>query len=268
VDAVTETLRLLWGTVIHRPYVWTFFACFVVFAVRQLGARRAATFAVATWLVAFASEYSSTRNGIPFGPYEYYDATRTRELWISNVPFWDSLSFVFLSYFSFVLAAAIRSPPGTLGERPWPGLRDRRTPLIGGLLMMLLDVVIDPVSLQGEKWFLGRIYAYPGDGFWFGVTAANFAGWFAVGAATQWLFQRCLEWLPWCRAPWPAPGPRLAWAAFGTYAGVLFFMLAVTVAIGDLRLAAVSAAVSAATLGAVAWALRRAPLGRAAEART
>jgi hypothetical protein len=43
------------------------------------------------------------------------------------VPFWDSLSFVFLSYFSFVLAAAIRSPPGALRETPWPGVRDRST---------------------------------------------------------------------------------------------------------------------------------------------
>jgi putative membrane protein len=254
--ALGETLRLLWGTVVHRPYVWAFFACFVAVALRHLGARRAITFAVGTWAVAFAAEYSSTRNGIPFGPYEYFDATRGQELWISNVPFWDSLSFVFLSYFSFVLAAAIRSPPGTLGETPWPGLRARSTPLVGGALMMLLDLVIDPVTLQGEKWFLGRIYAYPSDGFWFGVTAANFAGWFLVGVASQWLFQRCLGWLPWCRGPWrPAPR-RLAWAAFGVYAGVLAFMLAVTVAIGDLRLALASGAVSAVALGAIARALR------------
>jgi uncharacterized membrane protein len=264
---IAETLRLLWGTVVHRPYVWAFFACFLAFALRQLGVRRTLTFAVATWIIAFASEYSSTRNGFPFGRYEYFDATRARELWISNVPFWDSLSFVFLSYFSFVLAAAVRSPPGALGETPWPGVRDRSTPLLGGLLMMLLDVVIDPVTLQGEKWFLGRIYAYPGDGFWFGVTAANFAGWFVVGVASQWVFQRCLEWVPWCRGRWPAPAPRLAWAAFATYAGVLAFMLAVTIAIGDLPLALASGAVSAATLATVAWSLRPSRGTAAAEAR-
>jgi putative membrane protein len=263
---LVETLRLLWGTVVHRPYVWAFFACFLAFAVRQLGVRRTATFAVSTWIIAFASEYSSTRNGFPFGLYEYFDATRGRELWISNVPFWDSLSFVFLSYFSFVLAAAIRTPAGALGESPWPGVHDRLTPALGGLLMMLLDVVIDPVTLQGEKWFLGRIYAYPGDGFWFGVTAANFAGWLFVGFASQWVFQRCLAWLPWCRGGWPAPPPRLAWAAFAVYAAVFAFMLAVTVAIGDLRLALASGVVSVATLGAIAWSLRPSR-GTAAEAR-
>ncbi len=254
-----ETLRLLWGTVIHRPYVWAFFACFLAFALRHLGARRTLTFAVGTWAVAFAAEYSSTRNGFPFGPYAYFDGTRGRELWISNVPFWDSLSFVFLSYFSLVLAAAIRSPPGTLSEAPWPGLRARSTPLLGGALMTILDVVIDPVTLRGERWFLGRIYAYPGDGFWFGVTAANFAGWFLVGVASQWLFQRALAALPWCRGPW-RPAPRLlVWGAFGAYAGVLAFMLAVTVAIGEHVLALASGAVSAATLAGIARALRPAP---------
>ncbi len=254
--SIAEAPALLWGTVVHRPYVYVFFVCFLAFALRQLGGRRTLTFAVATWAIAFAAEYSSTRNGFPFGFYAYFDATRTRELWISNVPFWDTLSFVFLSYFSFVLAAAIRSPPAALGATPWPGLRARSTPLLGGLLMTLLDVVIDPVTLQGEKWFLGRIYEYPADGFWFGVTAANFAGWFAVGASSQWVFQRCLEWLPWCRGPWRAVSGRLAWAALAVYAGVLAFMLAVTFAIGDLPLAFASGAVSAVTLGALARALR------------
>ena len=47
---------------------------------------------------------------------------------------------------------------------------------------MLLDVVIDPVAIQGEKWFLGRIYGYRFDGFYFGIPMSNFGGWFLVGA--------------------------------------------------------------------------------------
>jgi putative membrane protein len=46
--------------------------------------------------------------------------------------------------------------------------------------MMFLDVVIDPVALQGDRWFLGKIYEYPNGGAYFGVTLANFAGWFVV----------------------------------------------------------------------------------------
>jgi putative membrane protein len=249
-------LSLLWGTVVHRPYVYAFFACFVAFAVYQLGGRRAATFAVSTWLVAFACEYSSTRNGFPFGPYSYVDATRARELWISNVPFWDSLSFVFLSWFSLALAAALLSPREALARGVWPGLHHRAAPLVGGALMVLLDVVIDPVALQGEKWFLGRIYEYPVRGFYFGVTAANFAGWFFVGAASQWAFQGALRALPWCAGPWRRVHPRFVWAVLAVYGGVFGFNLAVTLAIGDHALAAASGAVTAATLGLLAWRLR------------
>jgi putative membrane protein len=247
---------LLWGTVVNRPYVYAFFACFVAFAVYQLGPRRAATFAVSTWIIAFACEYSSTRNGFPFGPYRYLETTRSRELWISNVPFWDSLSFVFLSYFSYVLAAALLSPRGALTERPWPGLRHPAAPLVGGAIMTLLDVVIDPVALQGEKWFLGRVYEYPYRGFYFGVTAANFAGWFFVGAASLWAFQLALRHAPWCAGPWRAVHPRFLWAVYGVYAGVFGFNLAVTVLIGDHALAAVSSAVIALTLAPLAWRFR------------
>ena len=247
---------LLWGTVVHRPYVYAFFACFLAFALYQLGWRRTATFAISTWLVAFGCEFSSTRNGFPFGPYRYFDATRTRELWISNVPFWDSLSFVFLSYFSFVLAAALLSPREALAHGDWPGLRRRATPLLGGLVMMLLDVVIDPVALQGEKWFLGRIYEYPTRGFYFGVTAANFAGWFFVGATSQWVFQRFTSALPWCAGPWRPVHPRFVWAVYAVYAGVFGFNLAVTLVIGDNTLATASAAVIAVTLSSLAWRFR------------
>jgi putative membrane protein len=272
---------LLWGTVVHRPYVYAFFACFLAFAFHQLGVKRTVTFAVSTWLMAFAAEYSSTRNGFPFGLYSYVDATRTRELWIANVPFWDSLSFVFLSYFSYVLAAALLSrpisisrvrgegradPPVSLspgrgegrgaGWSGWPGFRHPAAPLVGGAVMMLLDVVIDPVALQGDKWFLGRIYEYPYRGFYFGVTAANFAGWFLVGAASQWAFQLALRVLPWCRGPWRAVHPRFVWAVYALYAAVFGFNLAMTIVIRDHALAAASAAVVAVTLSSLAWRLR------------
>jgi len=248
-----ELASLLWGSVVYRPYVYAFFACFLAFALHQLGWKRTATFTVSTWLIAFGCEYSSTRNGFPFGPYRYFDATRTRELWISNVPFWDSLSFVFLSYFSYALSAALLSPRDALSRGEWPGLRHRAAPLLGGLVMMLLDVVIDPVALQGEKWFLGRIYEYPYRGFYFGVTAANFAGWFFVGAASQWAFQLALRVLPWCAGPWRSVHPRFVWGLYAVYAGIFGFNLAMTIAIGDYALAAASSAVIGVTLSSLAW---------------
>jgi putative membrane protein len=31
------------------------------------------------------------------------------------------------------------------------------------------DVIIDPVALQGERWFLGKIYGYPHEVIYFGI---------------------------------------------------------------------------------------------------
>lgn len=204
-----EFLRLFAGTVVYRPYVYAFFLCYLVFSVAHVGAKRTAAYTVMAWLVAFAAEYSATRNGFPFGLYTYIEDTRTRELWVSNVPFWDSLSFVFLSYFSFILAEALLTPK----NRRW-------APLLGGLLMMMLDIVIDPITLRGEKWFLGRVYFYPSPGPHFGVTWQNYAGWFFVGVVTQFLGQRFLL------KPQGRRLPRLfPWGALGVYAGVLGFMI-------------------------------------------
>ncbi len=253
---ISEIALLLWGTVMHRPYVYVFFAAFCALATLQAGFRRTAAFALVTWVVAFAAEASSIRNGFPFGAYSYFDATRDRELWIAGVPFWDSLSFVFLSWFSLALAAALLSPGAARGRGSWPGFGHRAAPLLGGLLMMLLDVVIDPVALQGDRWFLGRIYEYPSRGFYFGVTAANFAGWFLVGAASQWIFQRLARLGPWRREPWRPVGPRFVWLVYGVYAGVLAFNVAVTVLIQDIPLALASSAVAAMALWPMARGLR------------
>ncbi len=51
-------------------------------------------------------------------------------------------------------------------------------------------MLIDPVSLRGSKWFLGQIYYYPVEGIYFGVTLSNFLGWFLVGLAIIYCFQK------------------------------------------------------------------------------
>ena len=38
-----------------------------------------------------------------------------------------------------------------------------------GVLMMWLDLVIDPLAVRGDRWFLGRIFYYPEPGRYFGV---------------------------------------------------------------------------------------------------
>jgi len=55
--------------------------------------------------------------------------------------------------------------------------------------MTLADVVIDPITVRGDEWFLGKIYFYPEGGIYFGVPMSNFVGWFMVSYAILFSYQ-------------------------------------------------------------------------------
>ena len=179
-------LSLLLGTMLLRPYVFIFLVFYLIASVLQFGLKRTLGFTVIGYCLVFLAEYSSTRTGFPFGWYYYIDTTRHQELWISNVPFMDSLSFIFLAYASYTTALLLCAPL-------WYSRRDvqivdtqalRRAPAVLVLAVMffvLIDVVIDPVALRGSRWFLGQIYGYYEAGIYFGVPLANFGGWAIVG---------------------------------------------------------------------------------------
>jgi uncharacterized membrane protein len=119
---------------------------------------------------------------------------------VFGVPFMDSLSYVFLAYASYSLAVLIASPIAR-DRRLWCALETRRirgsflVRVLGAIFMAYLDIIIDPVALQGGKWFLGRIYEYPGGGVYFGIPISNFAGWTLVGFLLIWLLQKIDGWL-------------------------------------------------------------------------
>jgi putative membrane protein len=234
-----DLLGRIVGMVVYRPYVFVFFTIYLFAAVTRLGWRRTALFTVVAYAVALAAELSSTRNGFPFGLYHYIDVTRDRELWISNVPFWDSLSFTFLCYLGWRLGVFLYAPL-VLSRADFQVAETRavgaswRVCLTGAVLVTLLDVVIDPLTVLGERWFLGKIYYYPDGGLYFGVPLSNFAGWFLVAAATIGIYQ-ALEGRPFWRAG--VRGVRRI--PYGglleplLYLGILLFNLVLTFAIGE-----------------------------------
>ena len=183
------------GTVAMRPYVFAFLAAYLAAAVFHLGWRTTLWFTVAGYLISFVSEVSSINTGFPYGWYYYLDATRDRELWIAGVPFFDSLSYVFLAYCSYTTALLVVSPVKawrwgfvTLETR---AIRKSLSVLIlGSLFQVFLDIVIDPVALQGRRWFLGQIYGYNERGCHFGVPISNYVGWWLVGVLMILALQR------------------------------------------------------------------------------
>jgi uncharacterized membrane protein len=233
---------LLIGTILLRPYVFGFLVAFVLAGFADLGGRRTLLFAAWVWPLAWLAEFSSTRIGVPFGLYHYTGATRGQELFVADVPFMDSLSFTFLAYAAFSLARA------SLGGRR---VAAASLALRSGVLMMLLDLVIDPNAVRGDRWFLGRIFYYPHGGVYIGVPLSNFVGWVVVGAVG------IGGYLALSRG---ALGGRL-WPGVALYYAVLLFNLAVTAWIGEWVLVAIGTAIHAMAV-AIVWSVSHRPAAR------
>lgn len=176
-------LHLLVGTILFRWYVFLFWGVGLWILGRQLGWMGAFVRFVEAYAIAYGCEYLSSIPGgwFPFGHYTYLPTTRMKEIWIGHLPLMDSLSFAFLMVASLGTMALFHGcslKEGLLGP-----LTPARLYLWGQAVaaFVLIDVVIDPASLRGGRWFLGQIYYYPGGGGYFGVPLANFAGWFFVG---------------------------------------------------------------------------------------
>ena len=201
---------------------------------KLLGWSRAARLFALTWTVAFLCEYSSTRIGFPFGDYFYTGSTVGEELYLSNIPFMDPLSFPFLLFASYCLALAFVLPPANQrrGKVVWAFDPISRTswPVVAltVLFFTFSDIVIDPVALRGDRWFLGHIYGYPREGMYFGVPLANFAGWAMVGSISM-LCYRWMEQTWFWRHPVPKQIVGLeVLLGIGLYYGVLALCLVVT----------------------------------------
>lgn len=259
-----EFLSLLAGTVVLRPYVFVFLACYLTLAVWHMGWRRTLIFTVLAYTVAFLSEYSSTRNGFPYGFYTYIETTRDQELWVSNVPFMDSLSYTFLTYISYTMSLFVYSP---LNIRGWDvrwGVNENirhtfKTVMTGAVFFMLLDVVIDPVAFRGDRWFLGKIYTYQEAGEYFNIPLTNFGGWLIVGTVVLFLFTRIDRGLGayTSQDKGRREVPAQALLGPGVYFGVLAFNLAMTFYIGEVVLGICGIALTGALAGVVLFKLKR-----------
>jgi len=166
---VLETLGRRWFELAFIPVaMWALWP--------EGGGRRALRFLAIASAVSFAAEYASTHTGFPYGRYDYVAATHGKELYASNVPLFVPLTF------GCVVVAGRALAEGTSPARRLVGLA-----VAGGVFAMLLDVVMDPMTLRGSHWFLGTLYRYRAGGWWFGVPWSNFAGWVLVSAVIIWL---------------------------------------------------------------------------------
>ena len=231
-------LEIAIGTVTLRPYVFAFFGAFLLVCVPHVGWKRSLTFTLSGYCIAFGSEWLSINTGFPYGWYYYIDTTSSRELWVAGVPFFDSLSYVFLAYCSYATALFILSP---LKAWRWNLValetrsirRSFSVLLLGAFLQTCLDIVIDPVALQGRRWFLGQIYGYREPGIHFGVPLSNYAGWLLTSFCLIAAFQLIDVRRQGNRAAGVVTLPFHSLLGPLLYLSVLFFNIGVTLVIGE-----------------------------------
>jgi uncharacterized membrane protein len=106
--------------------------------------------------------------------------------------------------------------------------------LLASTFLMFIDVIIDPVALRGDRWFLGLIYGYPDPGLYFGIPLMNFVGWAAVGLIALSVYFLIDRRFP----PLSRTISATRHLVFGCalYYGVLVFNLSVTFWIGEVLL--------------------------------
>ena len=235
-----DSIILLYKTILFRPYVFVFLATFLLFAIRLIGWPRTWRFWLISWTTAFVCEFSSTRNGIPFGWYHYNGSTIGQELYVSNIPFIDSISLSFLLFASYCLTLCFFLPQaeGTHTSSRLLPLRfdqDARTSwpvlFLTAFFFAFIDMVIDPLALRGDRWFLGKIYYYPDPGIHFGVPIYNYVGWAIVGLISLAIYFPLERRLPALSSP-SSVTPRLL-LGVSLYYGVLVFNLSITFWIGE-----------------------------------
>ncbi|MCW2785412.1 MAG: hypothetical protein JWP74_1929 [Marmoricola sp.] len=226
----------------HRWYVTLFLVAFLIYSGLEQGLKRTFFWVVSGYLIAFAAEWCSINHHFPMGNYQYHYGALSKDLVIKGVPFFDSLSFAFMSYVAFSFAQTFIAPI----RRRWLDvqrlstrkIRNGATALVmGAFFMLAIDWVTDPVTVLGKYWFLGNIYYYPKPGYHFGITMNNYYGWFLTGIAVIFVNQRFDAFLARRERAAGTPQklrhiPMMGLVAPGFWTGIVLFQLGITAWLG------------------------------------
>jgi putative membrane protein len=148
-------------------------------------------------LVGFFSEFLGLSFGVPFGRYRYL---RFRIATLFNVPIPIIIAWGTYLYTSYLASLALT--------------RDKwRRLVLASLLMVLLDLAIDPAMVSAGFW------EWLDTGPWFGIPMSNFVGWFTVSFVATLLYTQIAksnpEGSPALYLPYLATYPQLFYFANG-----------------------------------------------------
>lgn len=135
------------------------------------------------WLVCvalfgFAVEIIGVRFGVPFGAYNYTDILAPKLL---GVPLVMAAAWMTLAAYVKQMLARFRLSTWTEA-------------LIAALWLTTIDLIIDPLAAQQLNY-----WRWAANGFYYGIPATNFAGWFATSLLAFLLFRQSCAANVWAR---------------------------------------------------------------------
>ncbi len=242
---------LLALTIVKRWYVFCFLALYLLASLGGVGWRRTLTHLVATIVPMTLIEQLGTATGFPFGVYHYVRAVNADELWIGDVILVSVLAWPFLTFAGWQMARWV------LACRP---VRLAWHVVLATLFLLLLDLIMDPVTARGGRWFLVEFHVWDQPGGLWGVPWENYWGWLLslVLIYPLWQFlDRRLAPLPVVSLQWGAAADH-GWASprpgVWLYAALWAFHLIIAFAIGEWTIGLVGIFIACGMAGAISFA--------------
>jgi putative membrane protein len=145
----------------------------------SLGARPAWTFLVIACGLSLGMELAGTGTGWPFGNYAYTFGLGPKIF--GRVPFAIPLSWYYICASAWVLARQAL-------DRLWPAAPGWAEVALSTWLLTAWDLVLDPAMAHPDQQLSFWVWHTRGE--YFGMPAANLAGWLLTGALIVALFKR------------------------------------------------------------------------------
>jgi len=155
-------------------YLLTFFSNLCLFftalihCIKFYGIKNTIALFILSWVISNFFETLSIAVGFPFGNYHYTDSLGIKFL---NVPIIIMPAYFSMGYISWVITHVL---VGQYSRKP-EGIQIFFTPFIASFVMVMWDVVMDPImSTLDKNWI------WEEGGSYYGVPVTNYLGWFFV----------------------------------------------------------------------------------------
>jgi len=147
-------------------------------------------FAVISFIISIGMEIIGTKTGLIFGGKYKFDLNKSPGPSFLGIPLviplaWSGLIYMSLNFSSHLLAEMVnysQSPNMiAIASRSY-FLRGTSLLFLPSLLLMIIDLVLDPIAVDEKRW------KWENPGSYYGVPILNFIGWFITAYLILWIF--------------------------------------------------------------------------------